>query len=206
MLGDYIPHASVASRRWLPTCAPPRPAPKPAPKPAVAVVSSVPVPAGPTGTLTNAQFIAASVPAAQLSQRQTRVPASVTIAQAILESGWGRSALSTFDNNFFGMKCSTKGVYAIGCRSHATSECTAAGVCYHTNASFRVYANAGASFADHGALLAGSARYRPAFNYTNDPNRFVAEIHRTGYATDPLYTVKLTNIIAKYGLARYDLR
>src|SRR4051794_26917417 len=49
----------------------------------------------PDGTMTTAQFIAAAVPAARLSRVEHRVPVSVTIAQAILESGWGRSALST---------------------------------------------------------------------------------------------------------------
>ncbi|HET9519142.1 MAG TPA: glucosaminidase domain-containing protein, partial [Actinoplanes sp.] len=62
---------------------------------------SVPTPAP---TLTNAQFIKAAVPGAQRGWREFGVPPSVTIAQAILESGWGRSSLSTQGRNYFGIK------------------------------------------------------------------------------------------------------
>lgn len=205
MLGDYVPHAYVVGNPRLPACPPP-PAPAPvvvAPPP---IASPQPVPAGPTGAMNNAEFIAASVPGAQQSQRETRVPASVTIAQAILESGWGRSALSTFDRNFFGMKCFTQGVYANGCRSHSTAECTPAGVCFTTDAVFRTYASTADSFRDHGALLSQNPRYRNAFNYTDNPNQFAAEMHLAGYATDPLYTTKLTGIMTKYNLYQYDVR
>ncbi|MFB9447108.1 sporangiospore maturation cell wall hydrolase GsmA [Dactylosporangium vinaceum] len=180
--------------------APTTPVPVPVP------VSTVPVVAAePNGTMTTAEFIAAAVPGAQRSRREHGVPASVTLAQAILESGWGKSALSTFDRNFFGMKCNGQGLYANGCRTHDTSECTAAGQCFPTQASFRTYATAADSFRDHGATLASLARYSIAFQYTNDPNRFAAEIHRAGYATDPQYTVKLTNVMAKYNLYQYDV-
>jgi hypothetical protein len=209
-LGDYIPHAYVAGNPRLPACPPPPPPPAPAPAPAAVAPpvkeSTVTAPAGPTGTMTTAQFITASVPGAQLSQRETQVPASVTIAQAILESGWGRSALSTFDKNFFGMKCFSQGSYAIGCRSHATNECTPLGVCFGTTASFRVYASAADSFRDHGALLAGAARYQPAFAHADNPDQFAVQIAAAGYATDPQYATKLSAIMAKYRLYQYDLR
>jgi flagellar protein FlgJ len=159
----------------------------------------------PNGSMTTAQFIAASAPGAQQSQREHRVPASVTIAQAILESGWGKSALAYFDKNYFGMKCYSQGVYANGCRSHSTAECTPAGKCFSTTANFRTYATVVNSFRDHGALLATNSRYASAFSFTSNPNQFAAEIHKAGYATDPLYTVKLTGIMAKYSLYQYDL-
>jgi flagellar protein FlgJ len=204
MMGDYIPHAYLAGNPRLPVCPPPPPPPAPVVvAPPVAV--PVPVPVGPTSTVSTAEFIAGSVPGAQQSQRDSRVPASVTVAQAILESGWGRSALSTFDKNFFGMKCFTQGRFANGCRSHTTAECTPAGVCFTTDAVFRTYASAADSYRDHGALLAENPRYANAFNYINNPNQFAAEIHLAGYATDPLYTTKLTAIMAKFNLSQYDL-
>ncbi|GAB3861155.1 sporangiospore maturation cell wall hydrolase GsmA [Dactylosporangium cerinum] len=165
------------------------------------------VPAGPTGTMTNEQFLAASIPAAQQSQRDTRVPTSVTLAQAILESGWGRSSLSANDRNFFGMKCfnNAPGSYAAGCHSYSTQECNAAGVCSTTVATFRTYATSAASFTDHGMALKNLSRYAAAFNYTTDPNQFIAEVHKGGYATDPLYTTKLVNLMTKYNLYQYDL-
>jgi flagellar protein FlgJ len=201
---DYISHAYVVSKANIPNCPPPPPPPAPAAA-APAMKTPVAVPAGPTGTMTNAQFLAASVAPAQQSQRETLVPASVTLAQAILESGWGRSSLSATDNNFFGMKCFTQGKFANGCRTYTTNECTAAGVCYTTSAVFRSYASSLESFRDHGALLAGASRYAAAFNYTKDANQFAAEIHKAGYATDPNYTTKLVALMTKYNLYQYDV-
>src|SRR6185295_1520386 len=182
---QWISHAYVVTNAAIPVCAPPARSP--------ATAASTPsVPAGPTGTMTNAQFLAASIGPAQQSQREFGVPAAVTIAQAILESGWGRSKLSANDRNFFGMKCSTQGSYANGCHTYVTNECTPApaSVCYTTSASFRTYASATNSFRDHGALLATSSRYRAAFNYKKNPVQFAVEIQKGGYATDPLYATK----------------
>ena len=200
-LGDYISHAYVSGNPKLPVCAAPQPAPTAAPAPVAAV------PAGPTGTMTNEQFLAASIPAAQQSQRDTRVPTSVTLAQAILESGWGRSSLSANDRNFFGMKCfnNAPGQYAAGCKAYSTQECTATGVCTTTVATFRSYGASVDSFRDHGASLRSLSRYAGAFNYTNDPNQFIAEVHKAGYATDPQYTTKVVALMAKYNLYQYDL-
>ena len=203
--GDYISHGYVVSKTNVPACPPPPPPPAPPATAAPAMKTPVAVPAGPTGTMTNAQFLASSVAPAQQSQRETRVPASVTLAQAILESGWGRSSLSANDNNFFGMKCFTQGAYANGCRTYTTNECTAAGVCYSTSAVFRSYASSLDSFRDHGTLLAKASRYAAAFNYTKDANQFAAEIHKAGYATDPNYTTKLVALMTKYNLYQYDV-
>lgn len=205
-LGDFISHAYVSGNPKLPTCViTPPPAPAPAPVVVAAPVATVPV--GPTGTMTNEQFLAASIPAAQQSQRESRVPTSVTLAQAILESGWGRSSLSANDRNFFGMKCfnNVSGAYAAGCHAYSTQECTAAGICSTTVATFRTYATSAASFTDHGMALKNLARYAAAFNYTDNPNQFIAEVHKGGYATDPLYTTKLVNLMTKYNLYQYDL-
>ncbi|WP_433210003.1 sporangiospore maturation cell wall hydrolase GsmA [Dactylosporangium sp. CS-047395] len=196
LIGDYISHAYVSGNPKLPVCAPPAPAP----------VAAVPM--GPTGTMTNEQFLAAAIGPAQQSQRDTKVPASVTLAQAILESGWGRSSLSANDNNFFGMKCfnNAPGSYAAGCKSYSTQECTAQGACTTTVATFRTYRGSVDSFRDHGANLKSLSRYAAAFNYTNNPNQFIAEVHKGGYATDPQYTTKVVNLMAKYNLYQYDLK
>ncbi|MEV6926565.1 sporangiospore maturation cell wall hydrolase GsmA [Dactylosporangium sp. NPDC051485] len=159
----------------------------------------------PNGTMSNAEFVAAAAPGAQRSQREYGVPSSVTIAQAILESGWGRSALASVDRNFFGMKCFGVGSFAVGCSEHSTSECTAAGQCFPATASFRTYASAADSFRDHGATLAGNARYAAAFAYRGAPDLFIAEVAKAGYATDPQYTAKVTAIMTKFNLYQYDL-
>jgi flagellar protein FlgJ len=193
--GRYVSHAYISGTGWIPSCAS-----LSAPPPTATA------PAGPLATSSNTAFIASAVAPAQQSQREYHVPASVTIAQAILESGWGRSRLSANDRNYFGMKCfGGPGTIAVGCHDYATTECDAAG-CYPTTASFKVYRNATDSFRDHGRLLATASRYRAAFGYTANPNRFVAEVHKGGYATDPNYTTKLVTLMNTYNLYRYDLR
>jgi flagellar protein FlgJ len=151
---------------------------------------------------------AAFVTWAAVYARQTRttyrVPASVTIAQAILESGWGRSSLTHDGNNYFGMKCfGTPGPIAAGCRPYRTTECVD-DTCFATRATFRVYTGVAASFRDHGRQLATLARYRPAFAYVGDPDRFAVELHRAGYATDPGYAQSLINLMRRYNLYRFD--
>jgi hypothetical protein len=167
-------------------------------------------PGSPTPTttvaLTPAQFIAAAVPGAQLGWRQYGVPPSVTIAQAILESGWGRSGLAAVDRNYFGIKC-FNGVYgtlANGCHMYKTNECTKAGKCFATTATFRTYATMANSFRDHGNFLKVNSRYKPAFAYTRSANKFIWTVWKAGYATDPNYYTKITGIMAANGLYKYD--
>lgn len=193
--GSYISHAYVVTAEAIAPCAGSGPELRPV----------TPVASGPVNTASRARFIAASVAPAQRSQRDWRVPASVTIAQAILESGWGRSGLSSNDNNFFGMKCFGKGPIAVGCRVYRTYEC-ANGVCAPTHASFRSYASVTDSFRDHGRLLGTAPRYRPAFAHTRNPNQFLAEVHKAGYATSPTYTTNVQRLMQSYNLYQYDLR
>jgi flagellar protein FlgJ len=133
-----------------------------------------------------------------------RVPASVTVAQAILESGWGRSALTQDGNSYFGMKCfDDPGTDASGCRPYATQEC-AGSSCYATDATFRVYDSALASFSDHARSLASLPRYRTAFDFAGDADRFAGAIAEAGYATSPTYTRDLIAIMRQYDLYRFD--
>jgi flagellar protein FlgJ len=137
--------------------------------------------------------------------REYKVPASVIMAQAILESGWGRGDLPKTANNYFGMKCPLGRVsgVAIGCRSFPTKECDAAG-CHPAVESFKVYTSVLDSLRDHSLTLSSMKRYATAFTYAANPNQFAAEVHRAGYATDPNYTSLLTGIMGKYDLYRYD--
>ena len=131
-----------------------------------------------------------------------RVPASVTIAQAILESGWGGSELATRANNYFGIKCAAvASPHQIGCIDKATWE--------HINgndvtvtASFSRYASMRDSFLDHGLFLT-KPRYAAAFK-TATPDEFAHEIWRAGYATDPQYPAKLVRLMDQYELRQYD--
>ncbi|WP_436529998.1 sporangiospore maturation cell wall hydrolase GsmA [Actinoplanes sp. HUAS TT8] len=185
--GRYISHAYVVSAA-LPPCAP----------------SSTTAPATPSPT--QAQFIAAAVAGAQLGWRQYGVPPSVTIAQAILESGWGRSGLAAADRNYFGIKCQNGayGTLANGCHVYATTECDKAGNCFPMSDAFRTYATMAHSFRDHGNFLKVNKRYTPAFAYTKDANNFIWQVWKAGYATDPNYYTKVTGIMTAYNLYRYD--
>jgi flagellar protein FlgJ len=146
------------------------------------------------------------VPGAQLGWRQYGVPPSVTIAQAILESGWGRSGLASAHKNYFGIKCQSGkfGTLANGCYTYRTNECTKAGNCFSTTGSFRTYATMAHSFRDHGNFLRVNSRYKPAFQYTRDANKFIWGVWKAGYATDPKYYTKVTGIMASYQLYQYD--
>ncbi|MFC0528398.1 sporangiospore maturation cell wall hydrolase GsmA [Phytohabitans kaempferiae] len=152
-----------------------------------------------------AQFIARVAEPARAGFRQYKVPASVTIAQAIQESGWGKSWLTRRDHSYFGIKCfGSPGGIAVGCRSYATTECDSKGKCWSTTASFRTYRNATGSFADHGHFLNVNPRYKNAFAYSNNPDRFAQEIHKAGYATSPTYAQNLIALMKQYNLYRYD--
>jgi flagellar protein FlgJ len=196
--GRYVSHGYVRGANSLSTCPPP---PPPAP------VSLGAVAGGPNGTMTPAQFVAASVAPAQQGQREFKVPASVTIAQAILESGWGRSGLTTNDRNFFGIKCfnGSPGTIANGCHSYATYECVGT-VCKPTTATFRTYASATDSFRDHGYFLTVNSRYKPAFAFTNNADQFLFQMWKAGYATSPTYVQNVGALMKQYNLYQYDLK
>jgi uncharacterized protein YraI len=187
--GNYVSHAYVQTSATLPVCD-----------------GGAPLTGGtgPVGSMTNAQYIAAAVAPAQQGYREFHVPASVTIAQSILESSWGRSGLTASDRNYFGIKCfgGSPGPIASGCHTYATYECTPG--CYPTYASFRTYASITDSFRDHGSFLTTNSRYRPAFNYSNNADQFLYEIKRAGYATDPNYVSKVQNLMRQYNLYQYD--
>jgi flagellum-specific peptidoglycan hydrolase FlgJ len=187
--GRYISHAYVVAAT-LKACAT---------APAAPVTPATP-------SLTQAQFIAAAVSGAQQGWRQYGVPPSVTIAQAVLESGWGRSGLASVDRNYFGIKCQSGGfgTIASGCHVYQTTECDKAGKCFATSDAFRTYPTMAHSFRDHGYFLKVNKRYAPAFVYTKDANNFIWQVWKAGYATDPNYYTKVTGIMAAYQLYKYD--
>ncbi len=149
------------------------------------------------------KFIAAVVPAAQESQKETHVPASVTIAQAILESEWGRSGLSVQAQNYFGIKADS-GAGPAGVINLPTQE-VFNGQTVTVQAGFKAYHNLYESVMDHGRFLADNPRYADAFQ-TSDPVQFAQRMHNDGYATDPGYASKVSSLISTYHLDQYDLK
>lgn len=149
------------------------------------------------------KFIEAVAPVAQESQREHQVPASVTIAQAILESEWGRSGLSKQGQNYFGIKA-LSGPGPAGVISMKTWEVYGGQDVVVTDG-FKAYHNLDESVMDHGRFLRDNSRYAEAFK-TSNPHEFARRIHKAGYATDPAYTDKVNSLIAKYDLTQYDVK
>ncbi|WP_208729874.1 glycoside hydrolase family 73 protein [Corallococcus exercitus] len=172
--------------------------PNPTPRPAAPASAQSAAPISKLPSTGNA-FMDRIAADAIASQRRTGVPASVTMAQAALESNWGKSGLSTHANNFFGIK----GKGPEGSVNMRTREVFHGKETY-VNAPFRAYSSPAQSFDDHGKFLTGNRRYGTAMQHTNDPHRFAQEIARAGYATDPQYASKLSGMINKYGLERFD--
>ncbi len=161
---------------------------------------------------TRKEFIAAAVPGAQRSDRETEVPASVTLAQAILETGSGRIAAGA--NNFFGIKATAvpdegKGIFqwgvnGVGCVLRKTQE-VIGGRSVTTIGAFRAYPSLERSIQDHGARLLTNPVYKGAFKYTEQPEKFARVIARY-YATDPAYADKVVSLMRSEKLTRYDVK
>lgn len=152
-----------------------------------------------TGT-NNLEFIEFIAKYAVEDMHSSGILASVTIAQAILESNWGKSDLSKLYNNYFGVKASESWTGKVV--ELPTIECDADGNCYRTTALWRVYDNPLQSLGDHSNLLHNS-RYN---GVVGEKNYYTAItiIKNGGYATDPNYVDKISNIIETYNLTRYD--
>ena len=147
-------------------------------------------------------FLRMAVPAAQAAWRKWDVPASVTIAQAILESGWGRSQLTRQANNFFGIKAAA-GAAPESYVEFPTREFED-GEPVQVQARFAKYSSAAESFEAHAELLATARRYRNAMAVRYDPEHFAIELQQCGYSTNPGYGVLLWKLICDYDLTQYD--
>ncbi|OYN89605.1 hypothetical protein CGZ92_02480 [Parenemella sanctibonifatiensis] len=152
------------------------------------------------------RYIAAVAPMAQQGRRDHGVPASVSIAQSILESGWGTSSLAVYGQAYFGIKCNTSNAgspYQSGCMNKNSLEYYDPANPVSEVSAFRIYKEAGDSFKDHGHFLRNNRRYAAAFS-TNNPDDFIRAVHRAGYATDPNYANLIIGLMQRYDLYRYD--
>jgi flagellum-specific peptidoglycan hydrolase FlgJ len=152
------------------------------------------------GSATSAQraFIAGLVPGAVAAQQKYGVPASVTIAQAIDESGWGQSSLAAQNHNLFGIK----GSGPAGSVTLPTQEYEG-GQWVTIDAQFAAYHNDAESIAGHAQLLATSGYYTKAMADRANPDAFANDL--TGvYATDPGYGANLMALMKTYNLYQYD--
>lgn len=129
-----------------------------------------------------------------VEMQRYKIPASITLAQAILESGSGKGSLAVKANNHFGIKCH------VGWQGDSVEhDDDDKGEC------FRKYARVEESFEDHSQFLVNRPRYAFLFQLASDDYKGWAEGLKTaGYATDPKYPAKLISLIERYKLYQYD--
>ena len=122
------------------------------------------------------------------------IPASITLAQGLLESAAGTGSLVQTSNNHFGIKCGSSWYGpTVSHDDDATGEC------------FRKYSNARESYEDHSLFLRSNQRYTSLFRLsTTDYKGWAYGLKRAGYATSPTYAVNLINLIELYQLYRFD--
>jgi hypothetical protein len=127
-------------------------------------------------------------------QRAHGIPASIILAQGLLESGAGRGRLATQANNHFGIKCHDWTGKRIYQDDDEKNEC------------FRKYRHVSESFEDHSLFLVNRPRYSSLFSLNpTDYKSWAHGLRAAGYATDPAYAHKLISLIERYNLHEYDL-
>ena len=122
-----------------------------------------------------------------------KIPASITLAQGIFESGAGQSELARKGNNHFGIKCNGWEGRKVYHDDDARNEC------------FRAYNSVFESYEDHSRFLVNGQRYRSLFNLkTTDYKGWARGLKAAGYATNPQYADRLIELIQLYKLYEYD--
>lgn len=149
--------------------------------------------------MNNTEFINTIGPMASEDMKKTGILASLTIAQAILESGWGRSALAQAPNyNLFGIKGEYNGQYCVFNTQEYIN-----GKYVTVQARFRKYPSWADSINDHSNLFLRWDRYSNLRGCTN--YKLACQyVQQDGYATDPSYSNKLINLIEANNLTRFD--
>ena len=126
--------------------------------------------------------------------KKYHIPASITLAQGLLESGAGQSTLARKSNNHFGIKCGSDWTgKTVSHDDDARGEC------------FRAYKHPKESYEDHSKFLAGRPRYASLFKLNiTDYKGWARGLKKAGYATNPRYADQLIGIIELYELHKYD--
>ena len=139
-------------------------------------------------------YIERYAPLAVEEMYRSGIPASITLAQGLLESGYGLSELAVKGNNHFGIKCHNNWT---GGRMYYDDD--KKGEC------FRKYKTPEESYRDHSDFLRYRDRYKFLFDYKiTDYKSWANGLKKAGYATDPSYPKKLINLIEAYDLHEYD--
>jgi flagellar protein FlgJ len=195
-------HAGYADRPLSPSSASPLPeptgaAPGPAPAAAAAGESS-----DPRRFRNPQEFAHELLPQATEAAAQLGVDPRLLIAQAALETGWGKSIIHGRDggssHNLFGIKADAAWEGATVSVESLEFE---GGVTVKRVSSFRAYASFEESFRDYVQFLRSNPRYQEALTLTRDPRAFARALQQAGYATDPAYAQKILDIYAMGALS-----
>jgi LysM repeat protein len=145
--------------------------------------------------ITAEEYISAYKDLAVSEMKRTGIPASITLAQGLLESGNGNSILAKQANNHFGIKCKTGWTgRSINIDDDQPQEC------------FRAYDKAADSYKDHSDFLTGNTRYSSLFELDPaDYKGWAKGLKQAGYATNPRYPEMIISTIEKYSLYQYDI-
>lgn len=188
--GGALPLAAASSGVSLPAFGLPTLANVP---PALADTEGNCPPEAPLDCSSPEAFVHSIWPQAQKAAAELGVPAKALVAQAALETGWGRRLVGqrgTTSHNLFGIKAGGRWQ---GQRMSAATHEFVDGVRRSERADFRAYGSTADSFADYTRLL-GSARYAGARGAGDDTERFASALQQAGYASDPAYAAKITAI------------
>lgn len=151
--------------------------------------------------MTPSDFINAISPAAKVSAVTSKIPASFTIAEAALESGWASSKLASKAMNLFGVKADASwhgDVLELPTREFLNGEWTT------VQAKWRKYSDWQGCIDDHAQFLLNNQRYRIAFGRNYNGIEFGKAIAAAGYATDPSYADKIASVINSHNLMQFD--
>ena len=147
---------------------------------------------------TTSQFIQSMLPHAQSASASSGIPAKFMIGQAALESGWGKHEIKTADgrtsHNLFGIKADAS--WTGKTVSSVTTEYVD-GVKQFKVEKFRAYDSYSEAFKDYAKLISQNPRYQQAMHNTHNASAYANALQRAGYATDPQYGKKLTQVINK---------
>ena len=150
---------------------------------------------------TKRQFVADKWVLAVQEMHKSGIPASVTLAQCILETNWGQSDLSYLANNYFGIKCKDYWVGPTYYKVDDDKDMSGQLV----KSCFRQYDSMESSFRDHSNFLLISPNYKSLFDLGSQNYKGWCEgLKKCGYATDPYYDAKLIQIIETFNLSRFD--
>lgn len=144
-------------------------------------------------TISREQYIEMWKDVAIAQMVEYKIPASITLAQGILESGYGNSDLARKANNHFGIKCHDWTGKKFYKDDDKKDEC------------FRSYKDASESYKDHSLFLSGRSRYAKLFELKlTDYKGWAKGLREAGYATNPKYADLLIDLIEKNGLDKFD--